>query len=168
MSLLWPNFQQWFCHDHSIQCFALDLAIGFAKNMCSVMSHGSFKLSLFSGNTLAATTLYPDNNFLEKKEPSLFIYLQLEHVWSKFQIENTRKRRAWGGKKNSRASLLESTYILGWNIFWAFWYLVKIWQIKSTKHLLGCSKNAVFFKIWISCFLEMFLPFWGRNTRDKN
>ena len=77
------------------------------------MSHGSFKLSLFSGNTLVATTLYPDNNFLEKKEPSLFIYLQPEHVWSKFQIENTRKRREWGEKKNSRASLLESTYILG-------------------------------------------------------
>ena len=75
------------------------MAIGFAKNMCSVMSHGSFKLSLFSGNTLAATTLYPDNNFLEKRNPVfLFIYnLSMYDPNSKLKTQEKEERE--GGRK---------------------------------------------------------------------
>ena len=64
------------------------------------MSHGSFKLSLFSGNTLAATTLYPDNNFLEKKgtQSFLFIYnLSMYDPNSKLKTQEKEERE--GGRK---------------------------------------------------------------------
>ena len=68
--------------------------------MCSVMSHWSFKLSLFSGNTFAATTLYPGNNFLEKKEPSLFLSIyNLSMYDPNSKLKTQEKEEREGGRK---------------------------------------------------------------------
>ena len=44
--------------------------------------------------------MYPDNNFLEKRNPVFFIYLQLEHMYDpNSKLKTQEKEEREGGRK---------------------------------------------------------------------